>query len=778
MLLLSVSFIIGILAARFSGSFFFIAASVFMNTVFTALIYANKTRYRLLIVILLLSYTFGAVQYLIIDNYNKNRFIIYEDKDITLHGIINSHPSIKESRVSYVVKIKSIEIHGEEVSKGGKVLLTTLLGEEGFVYEYGREIRFTGKLTLPTGQRNPGGFNYKNYLAQSGISASMFAREENIEVGKKKSANILVSLGQFLNRKIVTVIEKCLPKQQAGLLSGMLIGNREGLSKDVQRVFSDSGLSHLMAVSGANVAFIIFPFIFILRKLGIKISIANIIATIVLIIFVFITGFEPSVQRAAVMAAVILIGQIIKRETDIITSISFAALLLLIINPYNLFNIGFQLSFAATISLIVFYKNIKNLLKTKYIPGVITDALAVTTAAQIGVLPITIYYFNTLSLISLISNLLVAPVVEVITILGSIMAVVGQLSIFVSRIIGYVNCALLSFVLYVSKLTASVPFAVVKVITPSIILVIVYYLGTGFFLWYKPLMNIRIKLKYYLAGILVIMVLISMQLILPGYLEVVFIDVGQGDSVFIKTYEGKTVLIDGGGSNNKNGDTNIGDSVVIPFLLDYGVTHLDMVVATHGHDDHIQGLLPIINDFSVGHFVMPDYGGVKEFNKLLEDSKKRNINVEFLKRGDSISLDNKTYLSVLSPDKEITVENSSLNNTSLVLKLFYKDVEILFTGDIEAEIESRLIEDKEDIQADILKSAHHGSKTSNTQEFIESVNPCAIIISVGKNNFGHPSPEVIERIEENNIPLFRTDRHGAVMLKTNGKKISIKTIIQ
>lgn len=790
MLLLSVSFIIGILTARISRSYFFIAASIIIIFAIYITFVSNsvqnkRPKHKIIFYIMVLFYLFGAVEYLFIDDINLSRFKNYEDQEINIKGVVSSQASIKESRVSYVIKVKSITDSQNGVNrdknvlkKSGNVLLTTLLGEKGTVYEYGREIEFSGKLTVPMGKRNPGGFNYRNYLAQSGISASMFVRDENISIGKEVGGNYLIRLGKFLNKRIVEVFEKSLPQQQAGLLSGMLIGNRDGLTKEVLQVFSDSGLSHIMSVSGANVAFIIFPFIFILRKVGLKRYLANIIAICVLIIFVFITGFEPSVQRAAVMAVVILIGQLLRRDADVMTSISFAALLLLVVNPYNLFNIGFQLSFAATISLILFYKRIKELIKNKCLPRPIIDALAVTIAAQIGVLPITVYYFNNLSLVSILSNLLVAPVVEIITILGSIMAVIGQISTIASSFIGYINCTLLSFVLFTSKFTSSIPFAVVRIITPSIFIVIVYYAAVGFFLWYKPVKNVKIKPKYYLIGCLVAFIIITIPLFLPKDLEVVFIDVGQGDSIFIRTYRGNTVLIDGGGRNYKDGDTNIGDSVVIPFLLDNGVTHLDLVVATHGHDDHIQGLLPIIKDFGVSNFVLPEFGIEKEFKELLESSKLRNINTEFLQRGDSIRLDDETIFSVLSPDNEAFVENASLNNSSLVLKLHYKDVKMLFTGDIEAEIERKLIEDKVDISADILKIAHHGSKTSNTEEFFELVNPRATIISVGKNNFGHPSTEVIKRIDEMNVHSFRTDKHGAVLLKTDGKIISITTIIQ
>lgn len=756
--------------------------STAVPAVFVLVIAYKLPPIRFVLIGMLLFYTAGLMEFHFTDTLNSGRFSGYAGKQVVVKGVIDSEPDIRENSINYIVKTSEIMLQGEIKKVKGRIILTTLKDESSFSLGYGREVEISGQINVPKGRRNPGGFDYRRYLAGKGISAAIFATGNSIHVGENYSPNVLVKTGFFLRNSIVDVINRSLPPQQAGLLNGMLIGYREGLSTEVQNAFSDAGLSHIMAVSGANVAFIVAPLVFMFRRLRIRQKIANISIIGVLMLFVFITGFSPSVMRAVIMAVIILAGRMIRREAEVITSISLAAVLMLIYNPFTFFDIGFQLSFAATLSLVLFYKNIKKMLNCRFIPGFITELLAVTLAAQVGVIPITALYFNKISIISLFSNLAVVPVVELITLLGSAMALLGQISIVFSQVIGYVNSTFLSFVLYVSKTSASMPFAVVKAVTPPIAFIVIYYFLAMFFLWYKPLSKVRLKPVYYGTAFAGILLAACLYMIIPRGLEVVFIDVGEGDSTFIKTYSGRTVLIDGGGSISKGGKEpdgpNVGDTTVIPFLLDYGVTSLDLVVATHGHDDHIQGLIPVLKSFKAGNLVMPDIAEKKELKPLIAIAEAKGVLIRACTSGDRIRLDDRTYFDVLNPDSNPAGNKISLNNSSLVLKLHYKTTSILFSGDVEQETENFLLESKSDIKADILKVAHHGSGNSTTPAFIDRVQPGAAVISVGKNNFGHPSKKVLETLKSKDVRLFRTDEDGAVILKSNGERISISKMVQ
>ncbi|MCX7710445.1 MAG: DNA internalization-related competence protein ComEC/Rec2 [Clostridia bacterium] len=730
-----------------------------------------------LFIIMIAVFTAGGCEYLVMRNVNIQKFENYYGKDVVLHGSIDSEPDIRSIKINYVFKTEEIVFEGINKKVNGKILLSTLNNKEASIYGYGTSLTVQGQLKEPKGQRNPGGFDYRKYLSRSGISATMFAMGDQVQVQESKKSNIIVEVGIQIRNRIVSVISKSLPAEQAGLLNGMLIGYREGLTEETKESFSDAGLTHIMAASGMNVAFIVFPLFFILKKLRMRESIANPMIILILIMFVFVTGFSPSILRAVIMAIVLLAAKMIRREADVMTSIAFAALILLIFNPQSLFDVGFQLSFAATLSIILFYKPLKSMMNLRWIPGLLADVIAVTMASQIGTIPITAFYFNKISLISLLSNLVVVPIVEVVSILGFAMAILGQFSLILSQWIGYVNCAFLTFILFVTKMSASIPYAVLLVITPSLAVIIVYY--AAFLGWLKKdkLKQMKVNPGIYITAATLVVVLLILNFIVPKDLQVVFLDVGQGDASLIRTPSGKNILIDGGGSSSKDkAAPNVGEMVVIPFLLDYGISKLDMVVATHAHDDHIQGLKPVLKELGAQALVTSE-DPENSFKELKLIAREHGIDTLSCTKGDVIKVDDQIFFKVLYPEKEKVVSNSTLNNNSLVLKLKYQNISVLFTGDMEQDVENQLLSENAEVKSDVLKVAHHGSITSSGEDFLKAVEPQAAVISVGKNNFGHPSEKVIDRIHKLGAHLLRTDQNGAILMRTNGKQIKFSTTV-
>ncbi len=743
--------------------------------VFAKLKFQNKT----LILITFIFFVIGCVEFRFFDYDISQKFNGYSGQTVIVYGSISSEPEIKEGRVSYVVSVYAIMQKKIMKKINGKILLKLKTDIDDNMLDYGTEIKVMGSLQTAQGSRNPGGFDYKHYLAGKEVSAIVYSHCKTVTILNYEGSNKISRLGIFIKQNIISTIDKSIVgKEQAGLLNGMLIGARNGLDKSVQNAFSDAGLTHIMAVSGMNVAFVVFPFVFLFKKIRLKKITSNIIIIAILGLFSLVTGFTPSVMRAVIMAVLVLISQIVMRDPDVISGLSFSAIIILIFGPNILFDIGFQLSYVATLSIVLLYKKIKSVLDKKIKFKMLTDVISLTVAAQIGTIPIIALYFNKISLISLISNIFVVPVVEIITILGFCMAIIGQISIHVSQLLGYINYLFLSFVLIVTKISAAIPFATIKISTPPIIIIILYYLSLIFFYFQQPKLKKIFNCKNGFIIFVCILLISIVSGFIPRGLEIIFIDVGEGDSALIMSESGKTVLIDGGDSFDSADDSsNAGELIVAPLLYDYNISRIDIVVATHAHDDHIKGLIPIIKQFEIGMIVLPESGQEESFSEILDIAELRKITVLKCEKNDNIKIDKNTMLEAIYPKQGFTPQTSALNNGSLVLKLLYKSLSVLFTGDIEEEVEKMLIDDGVNLNADIVKIAHHGSGTSSTEEFLDKVNPYAAVVSVGTNSFGHPSKEVLERLKENNIITLRTDQCGAVIMNSDGKTISLKRFI-
>lgn len=707
-------------------------------------------------------------------------FNSYYDNPIEVRGFIDSEvQNSEDGKSNFILQTESVIYKNKTFKVKNKIMV--YVNNFNIKIGYRTKIGFTGVVEKPKPATNPGGFDYRRYLASIGISGRIYLQgTSDIQVTGQKGGGYLHRLGYAIKNKVLDIISYSLDKNQAGLLEGMLIGYKDGLDENAFTAFSKAGLTHIMVASGMNVAFIILPFTFIFKKLRLSRFKANIITIFVLVLFVFVTGFSASVVRAVIMGIIILAGRIIMREPEIYTSISASALILLIINPYTLFDIGFQLSFGAPLSLVMFYPQIKSFTECKYIPNIISDTLAATIAAQLGVIPITLYYFNNFSTFSIISNILVVPLVEFVTIIGFIMVFARLLNIYLAVIIGYINNTFLSFILFVTEVTSKIPFALLKLPTPSLGMVLFYYLLIIYIFKARNYFKAKKYTKHLkIAILMLIIILFGGRALLPKPLEITFLDVGQGDSTYIRTAHGKKILIDGGGREaNSKSKFDIGESVMVPYILDRGTKRVDILIASHGHSDHTEGLEAVLRELSVGTVIVPETDG-RGFEKIKKICKEKNIPVLKCKQGDIINLDKETVFEVLNPlpYKLDTLAQEDLNESSLVLKLVYKNVKVLLTGDSGIPSEERMLKQGLDLKADIIKVGHHGSPGSSSNDYIMAVKPKYGVVSLGRNNFGHPSQFVIDILEKNGAKLFRTDENGAVIATSYGNGFNISLMM-
>lgn len=351
---------------------------------------------------------------------------------------------------------------------------------------------------------------------------------------------------------------------------------------------------------------------------------------------------------------------------------------------------------------------------------------------------------------------------------------------------------------------SNLPFSKIYVVTPKIFLVIfIYVLFIVFNYIYKIYHDrtlsitkirfrnliavykyrfIQYKEKYKKRSFIILLLIIlifSVFHFIPKELKIFFVDVGQGDCTFIVTPKNKTILIDGGGSTES--DFDVGESTLLPYILDRGYKKIDLMFISHFDQDHIGGLFTILRELKVNRVcISKQEENSENYKKFLEIVKERNITVFTVKIGEKIKIEKNLYFDILWPQEE-QIEENRINNNAIVMKLIYNGFSCLFTGDIEKVAEDKIVslyKDKSVLESDILKVAHHGSKTSTTEEFFKLVNPKISLIGVGKNNlFGHPSSEVIERLEKSNAKIYRTDMNGEINIIINKRgKYKIRSI--
>ena len=666
--------------------------------------------------------------------------------------------------------------------------------------KYGDKIRFSGEFIEATKQRNYGGFNYKQYLKTLKIYGSI--KVEEIEVIASNQTNLFFRITNEIAFNIKQKIDSFMKKEDAAILKGLLLGDTREIADEVQENFRISSISHILAVSGMHVTYVIMGIKMLFEShLGKRKT--KFIIIIFLILYTFITGFSPSIVRASVMGILLVGAEILHRKNDIWNSIAISLLLILFYNPFLIMNVGLQFSYLGTIGIIVFHKNILKLLKDiktknkkwkyqynkkimKFINKV-KEVLAVTISAQLTILPVMIYHFNLLGIYFFITNLLVSIIIGPIIMLGAI-AIFFSIFLFpITQILGVILEILIKSLIVISNFS-KIPFSKIYVATPKIYDIILYFILIFLFnllytlyhskelnrtqmrarnlialIRYKVFMN-RGKYKKIIFIPVFIIIFIS---ITPKKLNIHFVDVGQGDCTFIVTPRKQTILIDGGGSTSKEYD--VGKNTLLPYVLDRGYTKLDYIFITHFDQDHVAGILTILEELKVETVIIPKQEeNTENYQKFLELIKEKRIKVNIVKKGDRVNIEKNVYFDILWPEKEQIKENV-INNNATVMKMYYGNFSILFTGDIEEKAEEKILkvyEGKERLlNANILKVAHHGSKTSTTEKFLKWVNPKAALIGVGKNNlFKHPSEKTIENLRKHNVTIYRTDENGEITI--------------
>lgn len=732
---------------------------------------------KILIFLVILIVAFAQIKYYegIFENKYKN---IKEDDEISIIGTIVSDPQEKEYKTKYILKIDTI--NSDKKYKNTKVILYTKKEKE--TLKYGDKIELVGNFKLAQERRNPEGFDYRFYLKTKKIYGIVTTK--NTKKLKENNANIISMIANKTANVIKNQSKKLLKNKEACLLIGLLIGDTDEIDEETKEDFRNSNLTHMLAVSGLHVSYVLLGVNYIITKVKIHKKLSKIIVMLLILFFILVTGATPSVLRAGTMTIYLIIGGIFYRRISVFSSLNLSLLVIIIMNPYCLFDVGLQLSYAGTIGIVYLYPIIKEKIYNK------ANSILITISANIVIIPIMLYNFNTISLTFFISNLLAGPIIGIIIILGFSIIIISLIFFPIANIFSKILNLLIILFLNTAKACANLPFSKIFIITPTLKFIFLYYCLLVFIIIKERIqIRINIKLRNKVIAILIILVIINpikyFSNIKQSNLKIYFVDVGQGDSTCIVTPKNKVILIDGGG-NSKDENYDIGKQTLLPYLLDKKINKIDYCIVSHFDSDHCGGLMYILKNLKVKNIIIgkqyEEYENYKEFIKIAKDKK---INIRVVEAGEKITIEKNLYIDVLWPiNREKMVIQNAINNNSLVFKLRYINFSMLFTGDIEEIAEKEILdnykENTELLKSTILKVAHHGSKTSSTKEFINIVKPKYAVIGVGKDNkFGHPSNVTIENLKTINTEIYRTDEMGEISINVNIKgNINIEEFIK
>ncbi len=634
----------------------------------------------------------------------------------------------------------------------------------------GDKVQLSGKLSPVDLPGNPGEFDYKTYLARENIYYILNLKEKTDIKIIAPNTKLLLRLSNNYREKITTIAKKSMGDENAGILLGMLLGKKENIDASQYEEFQKTGLVHVFAVSGLHVGFLLLFCHFIISLLSLSSRTKFYVSIIVLFIYGTLVGWPISVIRASIMAGLTVFALYVKRDSSLLNSLGLAGIIIIMLDPYAPFKIAFQLSFAATWGLVYLYPLIKNSLPTN---NKIMAYILIPLCAQIPTIPLIAYHFNLFTPVAVISNVVLGYILGIIVLLGFTAITLLLISTTLFTIITIPAAALIDLVLVMNNFLVNLPLAYINVATPHLLVVITYFIGLILIILYLNKWGSKSVL---IAGVTLIISFVFVVSIPASYfnqgkLEVAVIDVGQGDSILIKSPQGKFILIDGGGSEF----TDVGKRKVLAYLYHRGIRELYLVINTHPDIDHLRGIETVLKELRVRNIAIPQVlKDAEEYKYLKTMAGEKPINLMTLAQGQKLQIEPSFNMEIIHPATTSSSKNN-YNNESLVLLAKYQDFSMLLTGDIEKAGIAKMLANTELPKVTVVKVPHHGSKHSLVAELYYKTSPKYGIISVSKNNnFGHPHPEVIEELEGIGTAVLRTDQGGLIFMETDGKGLRIK----
>jgi competence protein ComEC len=698
-------------------------------------------------------------------------------KNVIVYGAIEKVHLMREKEISFILKSDSIK-KGNSLLVGEFRIICKIRDSSRFSLrkkfekiQVDSKVIIIGNYLKASERRNPGEFDFRKYSLKQGLSGSIVTPSVNNLILITESSNTIANLILDIRKSIAYRIEKIHSTKANGLLKGLILGDKSEIDYETQEEFINSGVAHVLAVSGQQVSFIALIFILIFGRFNLFLR--GLITLIGLFFFLIITGSQPAVVRATIMATVYIFSYFFNRDTNPINSIAIAALIILLFSPNELFNPSFQLSFVAVLSTIGIYPFFKKFIITLGIKNsfikLILSLLFLSLSAQVGIIPFTNMYFGKFSIVAILTNLIVIPGITLILANGIVTLLLSMVSISTAYYFALTGNFLVKYLYVLIKYSAHQSFSFIQIHSYNEFDAVIFYSFLIIVLiYFKKFENTIPKLCLILlvaANVYIFSQVNDKKILSDGKLNVLMVDVGQGDAFIIKFPDGKTALIDAG---NANISFDYGKRVILPLLNYLDIDKVDFGFISHLDSDHYLGYISLIDNNRIKSIIKPMLNLDNKKNLVLEKYLQLN-NVVFRNIDDTVfNISGCKIYSLRGFGKFDS--KISMNDQSLILKLVYGNTSILFTGDAGIKREYSILKKYSAlIKSDVLKIAHHGSKYCTSREFLQVISPRICLISVGRiNSFNHPSQIVINRMKGREI--FRTDLEGAVLLQSDGLK--------
>ena len=694
-------------------------------------------------------------------------------KDATITGQVISIPnSSLTQNTKFFFKVTDIKYDNKELKNINAKILVTLNTESidnSQNIKLANNYTITGKLRKPFRATNPSQFDYGKYLKNFNTHTVFYANSSDIE-SIHKDLTYLEKFSQKLNDLRGSIIEthsKILKTPNLEILGGIVFGDDAVAPPDyIKTSFINSGLLHILAASGMNVAFIYgFWFIFAgLFKLPYKVKIISGIP--IILMYALMTGLGASVVRAATMITFVLLGKLIDRDANSIALLSLVAFIMLLINPAYINDVGFQLSFVVTLGILLMAplviktekKNKKHSIKETVNNWILGTAL-IPLIAQLWVIPIQMYYFNNISLYSIFANILTVPFLSIISFGGFISSIIATIKPIGAQFcfgIDFILNPLLTIIVKISEFFSQLPNSLIVTSHPNLFQVTIYYLLLVF-------IAIIIKNKSYnrknIIGIIICtLILLASFIKLPNKnLEVIFFDVQNADSILIKTPQNQYFLIDTGKMAYNTGKSQA-EYIIVKYLKDNGIKKLNSIIVTHFDNDHAGGTVDILKYSKPKNIYLNSefsntLTGYNIFKYLKANPE---INVNFALNNTVIYTEPNLKITNLFADFK---SNDEDNENSIITLIEYFDKKLLFTGDAGIPALEKLFNQLPE-NINILKVPHHGASNVLNEKLLKKLAPEYSIISVGQNMYGHPTTQILDLLKDSK--LYRTDKHNAI----------------